>query len=133
VSIDDTAICYNQALGGDGQVGGNGFGGGLYVDRGASVTVSASDISHNQADGGDGDDGGNGFGGGLYVAAGATVNVRASDISHNRADGGEGGDGGSDGLGIGGGVYNLGTFLADDATVIRHNHASTSYDDCFGC
>jgi hypothetical protein len=38
---------------------------------------------------------------------------------------------GTDGLGIGGGVYNLGTFLADAATVIRHNRASTSDDDLF--
>jgi hypothetical protein len=33
---------------------------------------------------------------------------------------------------VGGGVYNLGTFLRDAATVIRHNRASTS-NDCFGC
>ena len=44
------------------------------------------------------------------------------------------GDGdGTDGMGVGGGVYNLGTFLYDAATVITHNHASTSNDDCFGC
>jgi hypothetical protein len=34
---------------------------------------------------------------------------------------------------VGGGVYNLATYLADAATTIRHNHASTSDDDCFGC
>jgi hypothetical protein len=33
--------------------------------------------------------------------------------------------------GIGGGVYNLGTFTADSATVIAGNHASTSNDDIF--
>jgi hypothetical protein len=27
---------------------------------------------------------------------------------------------------------NLGTCVADAATVIAHNHASTSNDDCFG-
>jgi hypothetical protein len=27
---------------------------------------------------------------------------------------------------------NVGTFGADAATVITHNHASTSNDDCFG-
>jgi hypothetical protein len=31
--------------------------------------------------------------------------------------------------GIGGGVYTLGTFTYDVATVIVHNHASTSGDD----
>jgi hypothetical protein len=34
---------------------------------------------------------------------------------------------------VGGGVYNLGTFLRDAATRIRNNRASTSNDDCFGC
>jgi photosystem II stability/assembly factor-like uncharacterized protein len=32
-----------------------------------------------------------------------------------------------------GGVYNFGTFLFDAETVIVHNHASNSNDDCFGC
>ncbi len=35
--------------------------------------------------------------------------------------------------GRGSGVYNLGTLLYDALTVITHNHASTSNDDCFGC
>ena len=61
-----------------------------------------------------------------------TVTVSASTIAHNRATGGHG-DGGPDGLGVGGGVYNLSTFLADALTVIAHNRASTSNDDCFGC
>jgi hypothetical protein len=43
------------------------------------------------------------------------------------------GDGGADGAGIGAGVYSLGTLVLDAATVIRHNHASTNNDDCFGC
>jgi hypothetical protein len=43
-----------------------------------------------------------------------------SDISDNQAAGGFGD--GTDGLGVGG--YNLGTFLRDAATVIRHNRAS---------
>jgi hypothetical protein len=33
---------------------------------------------------------------------------------------------------VGGGVYNLGTFLFDALTVIAHNHASSSHDDGFG-
>jgi hypothetical protein len=41
--------------------------------------------------------------------------------------------GGHGGLGIGGGVYNLGKFVTNAATVIAQNHASTSNDDCFGC
>ncbi len=48
------------------------------------------------------------------------------------ANGGESGIGGSAGQGIGGGIYNLGSFAFDAFTVIRHNHASTSNDDVFG-
>jgi hypothetical protein len=48
------------------------------------------------------------------------------------ARGGDGDSGGTDGQGMGGGVYNLGTLLFDAATVIGHNHASTSNDDGFG-
>jgi hypothetical protein len=33
---------------------------------------------------------------------------------------------------MGGGVYNLGTFLHDAATAIAHNHASTGHEDGFG-
>ena len=41
------------------------------------------------------------------------------------------GSGGSAGQGIGGGVYNLGTFSFDAATTIAENVASTSNDDIF--
>ena len=61
----------------------------------------------------------------------AVGNVTGSTVTHNRAKGGEGDDGGSDGQGVGGGVYNDGTFAFDLATVIAHNHASTSNDDIF--
>jgi hypothetical protein len=107
------------------------MGGGLYI-AGGTASILATTISHNRAFGGDGDAGGNGFGGGVFVAAG-TVIVVASDISYNQAIGGLGDGDGTDGLGVGGGVYNLGTFLFDPATVIHHNRASDSDDDCFGC
>jgi hypothetical protein len=58
------------------------------------------------------------------------LGISASAIASNEALGGHGG---ADGPGISGGVYNLGTFVCDAATVIAHNHASTSNDDCFGC
>jgi hypothetical protein len=58
--------------------------------------------------------------------------VLASVIAGNRADGGEGAGGGSDGQGIGGGVYNLGTFFLDAASIILGNDASTSNDNVFG-
>ena len=40
-------------------------------------------------------------------------------------------DGGSDGQGVGGGVYKLGSFSFVVTTVIKKNHASTSNDDLF--
>jgi hypothetical protein len=32
-------------------------------------------------------------------------------------------------VGVGGGVYNLGTFTPDALSIISHNHASTSADN----
>ena len=43
--------------------------------------------------------------------------------------GGQGRHGGSNGLGIGGGVYYLGTFTFDSLTFILFNSASTSGDN----
>jgi hypothetical protein len=134
LTVLGSGLSHNWALGRDGAGGpngGDGLGGGLYI-AGGTASVLDTAIHHNRAFGGDGDTGGNGLGGGVYVAAG-TVVVSASDISDNQAVGGLGGDGGTDGLGVGGGAYNLGTFLFDALTVIRHNRASDSNDDCFGC
>ena len=55
--------------------------------------------------------------------------VTGSSITRNLAIGGHGYGAGSDGQGIGGGVYFLGTFTFDSATVISKNHASTSGDN----
>jgi hypothetical protein len=88
----------------------------------------------NEAEGGAGGGGagGNGQGGGLFVDAGTTATVSNCSVVGNAAEGGEGEGGGGDGQGVAGGVYNLGTFTANDATVIRPNRASTSNDDNFG-
>jgi hypothetical protein len=58
--------------------------------------------------------------------------VLSTVILGNRADGGAAGAGGSAGQGVGGGVYNLGTFDLDTASIIAGNHASTSDDSVFG-
>ena len=55
----------------------------------------------------------------------------ASGKGARRADGGDQGAGGVDGLGVGGGVYNLGSFTFDALTKIKKNDASTSNDDIF--
>jgi hypothetical protein len=97
----------------------------------ATATLADSTIADNTAAGGNGGSGGDGLGGGLYLASGATVHVSTSAITDNVADGGAGQGGGSNGQGIGGGVYNLGSF-SDLATLLAHNHASTSNDDLYG-
>ncbi len=55
--------------------------------------------------------------------------MNASVIALNLALGGSGGTGGQ---GIGGGVYNDGTFAKDHLTAIDFNFASYMYDNIFG-
>jgi hypothetical protein len=122
----------SRALGRDGAGvanGGDALRGGLCV-VGGTASILEGTIQHNRAFGGDRDIGGNGLGGRVYVGAGIVV-VSASDIRDNQAVGGLGDA--ADGLGIGGGVYNLGTFLFGALTVILHNRASDGNDDYFGC
>jgi hypothetical protein len=87
----------------------------------------------NAAVGGDGSGtGGDGQGGGLFIDAGTTATIRASLIVGNQADGGASAPEGSAGQGVGGGVYTLGTFDLDAASIIFGNLASTSNDNVFG-
>ena len=58
--------------------------------------------------------------------------VLTSVIAGNQADGGAADAGGSTGQGVGGGVYNLGAFDLDAASLIVLNDASTSNDNVFG-
>jgi hypothetical protein len=138
----------NRAVGGAGNTAGTlvgeGIGGGLIANGAnpvassgsSTATVSNCTITDNQALGGqgaDGDDGRDARGGGLANIFGAILTVSGSTVTGNQALGGAGGAGGNGGNGFGGGVYNFGKFVFDAATVIRHNHASDSNDDCFGC
>src|SRR5437867_2710630 len=61
----------------------------------------------------------------------SSLTLRTSTVTKNHANGGDAGAGGSAGEGIGGGVYNLGTFDFDAFTLIGKNHATTSNDDIF--
>jgi hypothetical protein len=70
--------------------------------------------------------------GGIFNDLGATATVTVSVISANLAQGGLAGFGGSAGQGIGGGIYNLGTFSLDTRSVVAGNDASTSNDNQFG-
>ena len=138
-SVRDCAIIDNSAIGGQAGAGGNGgdaWGGGIAVTAGASLTVIGSIIDHNQAQGGAADtsglssQGGNGLGGGLYNGTGSTLTISASTITDNEAHASQGHNGGSDGTGVGGGIYSLGSLSYLD-TIIEHNHADTSNDDLF--
>jgi hypothetical protein len=130
---------HNAAIGGQGGPGGNGgdaWGGGLADLLGAMLTVNNSTVDHNRAVGGDGGSGGNGgdgLGGGIYEDALSSLTLIHATVEHNRAVGGDAGDGGGDGQGVGGGFYNAGGTVAVDHTKIKHNHATTNDDDCFGC
>src|SRR5262249_32944504 len=69
VRLSESVLSNTLALGGDGESGGNGFGGGILVGRGASLSVSTSTITKNHANGGSGSGGdsdGLGIGGGVY-------------------------------------------------------------------
>jgi hypothetical protein len=64
----------------------------------------------------------------VYIATGTTMILTASSITHNLANGGMGKNGGSDGQGVGGGIYSLGTLTVNPATASK-NKASTSHDN----
>ncbi len=128
-TIVNTEFLGNSArggAGGSGADGGNGEGGAIFVGSGGTATLYQATLEANLAIGGNGLSGGTGLGGGIYVASGAIVGVTQSAIILNVAQGGHGQHGGSDGQGIGGGVYDLGTFTFDAASVILFNFASTN-------
>jgi hypothetical protein len=143
-TVSHVLIMGNEATGGPGVQGGNGGdaqGGGLFNGRftftAATLTLADSTVLNNQATGGEGVFGGNGLGGGIFNGntqpgfALPILTVTNSRIIGNQATGGQGSDGGTDGQGIGGGVYNLGSFDFGALTLIFDNHASTSDDDVF--
>jgi hypothetical protein len=131
--VTNSTLAHNQAVGGagsPGQDGGDGLGGGVANALGGTLVVSSTTVDHNKAQGGDGVKGGDGLGGGIYEdAAPSSLTLNGVAVRYNFALGGSGGPKGGDGDGIGGGVYILGTFDPDSATVITKNHASTSHDD----
>ena len=89
VTLISTTLSNNQALGGAGGAhndGGNGYGGGLFVNDTCSATVDSSTIDFNSALGGSGGwggAGGQGVGGGVYNEG--TFNEYLSAIDFNFA------------------------------------------------
>jgi hypothetical protein len=77
-TFNDCLVADNLAQGGNGSAGngGNGLGGGIFMDAQAILTLHGSTITGNEADGGTGAAGfsdGNGQGGGVYVATGGSA------------------------------------------------------------
>jgi hypothetical protein len=105
LTVNNSLIAQNRAIGGagDGGNGGNGLGGGVF--NGVPSPFGTP-----------------------------SVTLQRTVVVLNRAEGGAAGDGGSAGLGVGGGLYLApgGVASADFVTVILANDASTSDDDVFG-
>lgn len=128
VTIQSSTFSHNKAIG---NAGDNGQGGAVASMFGSVINVVGSELSKNLALGGDNPDGagGNGLGGGAYIDSFSTVQLQTTDVTGNHANAGEGST--SDGVGIGGGVYNIGHFEVDDPDRVHKNHASTSDDDIY--
>jgi hypothetical protein len=159
LSITNSIIRDNQALGLNGSVSDSGFGsspggpaegGGVYVFEGTAAVTNTTFYS-NLARGGDGVSGGNqqpatqggdGLGGAIY-ASGAALTLRGTSITGNAATGGTGGTTSkkavvqsANGAGRGGGLYvapasvvSLDSFTQANT---KNNTASTSDNDIFG-
>lgn len=97
--------------GGDGETGGGGGtggGGALYINSGATMTISAMDLNNNQAVGGGGG-GGNavgGVGGGAGGFGGGNGGSTTHTHPHAASGGGGGNNGGANGGTIGAGIPN---------------------------
>jgi hypothetical protein len=128
LTLTNSILSGNQAVGWVDYIGGNGLGGGIYVTGGA-LTLTNSILSGNQAVGWVfWADGGNGLGGGIYVSSG-TVSVNYTTVSNNQATGGNGVDrawcsganGGDGGGGVGGGIYvAAGTVSVNNSTLFNN-------------
>jgi hypothetical protein len=109
---------------------GAGIGGGA-----GTITITSCDLIGNQVIGGTGGleaDGGNALGGG-YLNFSTGILAKKNLITLNAAiGGGAGAGGGLPGIGVGGGVYNMGTLTISAQTQIFDNSADV-LPDCAGC
>jgi hypothetical protein len=136
LTISDSSVANNQAVGGVGGTGGgyegsapggNAQGGGLYA-AGGLLTFSDSAATANTLRGGDGNrgasDGGACQGGGLYVGS-TVLTVRNATIAGNTLRGGDGGSssgvGGDGGTSQGSGLYAGGGMLTITNSTIAAN------------
>jgi hypothetical protein len=109
LTITDSSITGNQAVGGSGAPGAAGSvgqGGGISIFAVPSGLVAGCSITDNEALGGAGGSGGvgaAGVGGGIDLAI-SSVTVRNTTLARNQAIGGAGGFGAKGGDGVGGGM-----------------------------
>jgi hypothetical protein len=113
LTADSLTLSDNRAVGGNANTGGplagDGRGGGLPIER--TATVTGYTFTGNHAIGGAGAGGRNGadgLGGGIAKVLGFSVTVSGCTLSGNQAIGGAGGSGANGGTGFGGGIYNDG-------------------------
>jgi hypothetical protein len=141
LTINNSTLSGNKAVGGPAYwvptysgaftySGGNGMGGGIYMDAG-TLSINSSTIADNEAIGGSTagvEFAGNSLGGGLYIAGG-TVSINNSTFAGNQAVGGAGPVIGP-GKGYGGGIYNAagpGALQMHD-TIVANNTADVGPD-----
>ncbi len=101
-------------------MGGDAYGGGIYLDNGGTLSISDSTISNNIAQGGSGSDsGGTAMGGGIYGESNATLTISGSTLRGNAALGGDcsGEDCMEGGLARGGGMHDFSTLTLLNSTI----------------
>ena len=138
MTLKNSTVTRNEAIGSSGATGIAGIGGAIDVFEG-SVNITSSTISDNLAAGGHsvtaGAPGGNALGGGIYQTQDGILTVTSSTISGNAARGGSGttgatgaagglytpgyygGAGGNGGLAQGGGIWSYGTVTLKTSTL----------------
>ena len=105
-------------------------GGGVYIGSSSTFNMYGGKISNNQATVGSSGTGSNwGYGGGVYCAPNGTFNLIAGEITENqvRVDSNNGG------AGLGGGVFNKGTFtMSGDSKISGNGIVSSSSENQYG-
>jgi hypothetical protein len=145
LTLSSVLITNNLARGSDGAYGNGGVGqdahgGGIYCEGGALSLINQTQVVGNHAVGGDGNRanvfdygaggaGGNGQGGGVYAVGGTLRLMTGAVVSSNGATGGTGGTsygnflGGAGGSGLGGGVYSANGTIAFANVTLNGNSA----------
>ena len=120
-------ICDNQACASSNTTA---QGGGVYIGSSSTFNMYGGKISNNQATVGSSGTGSNwGYGGGVYCAPNGTFNLLAGEITENqvRVDSNNGG------AGLGGGVFNKGTFtMSGDSKISGNGIVSSSSENQYG-